>query len=93
MELQLQSLGGSGELHAPVALLLAKQPPAPIQYEVLVGGWGVGGWGVGGARSGHLRVNLRVHSVVTIMTELSRLHIQYGRMDIKIMFPWKLTAH
>jgi len=87
VELQLQSLltsalEGSSELHTPVALLLAKQPPTPIQYEA---------WG--GGRSGHLRINLRVHSVVTIVTELSRLHIQYGRMDIKIMFSWKLTAH
>jgi len=43
VELQLQSLltsalEGSSELHTPVALLLAKQPPTPIQYEAWGGG-------------------------------------------------------
>jgi len=47
-ELELQSLltsalDGSSELHSPVALLLVKQPPTPIHYEV---------WGTGGSRHG-----------------------------------------
>jgi hypothetical protein len=68
-ELELQSLltsalDGSSELHSPVVLLLVKQTPTTIHYEV---------WGTAGeqTRSGHWRPNLRVHGVVTIITELS----------------------